>query len=323
MSNAIVVNFKNSVPTTQTSEFFKVLFGYFLQNLNLWVDEYDRVYIIDSDWHFNQEERDALNKATNGKNVIVQANPNTPYMTSFKETLPLIQEDKVLFMHDDTIIHKKGFVKNIFDNLDQFDVVSAFEQIGTLTDRINKKWPVMNGYSNFATALFGFKLNLLDPFDEFEDEASYYYDTGTKIPELDYTTVDGDWVETLGRTSIRLLGEGVKVLQIPQDKSYLYFQTPPAVEINGNPEWHHVRNGIEAARMLTNKNYGWPEQYKADLEPPIIAENLRKLAWFWIANQNPYFNVPEEKIIEVLKDIGIKGDDWNSYLEEFKKFHNL
>ena len=156
--NAIVVNFKNSVPTPETTDYFRVLFGYFLQNLNLWVDEYDRVYVIDSDWHFNQNEKDKFLAATNGKGIIVKANPNTPYMTSFKQVLPYIMEDKVLFMHEDTIIHKKGFVKKIFDDLDKFDIVSAFETIGTLTDKINEKWPVMNGHSGFATALFGFKL---------------------------------------------------------------------------------------------------------------------------------------------------------------------
>ena len=29
--------------------------------------------------------------------------------------LPQVEEDKVLFLHDDTVIYKKGFVKNIFD----------------------------------------------------------------------------------------------------------------------------------------------------------------------------------------------------------------
>lgn len=321
--NAIVVNFKNSVPTMVTTDFFKVMFGYFLQNLNLWVDEYDKVYIIDSDWNFNQQEKDALEKATNGKGVITKATPNTPYMTSFKEVLPIIQEDKVLFMHEDTIIYKKGFVKNIFDNLDKYDVVSAFEQIGTLTDLINKRWPVMNGYSNFATALFGFRLELLKPFENFQDEALYEYPDLTYIPELNYTTSNRDWVETLGRESISLLDNGAKVLQIPQDKSYLYFETDPAVEINKDKSWHHIRYWAAAARILANRNHGWPQEYQKEIQQPMIIDNLRRLAWYWIANKNPYFKIDEEYIWKVLEDVKISKDRWLDYIEKFKKFHRL
>jgi hypothetical protein len=321
--NAIVVNFKNSVPTPQTSDYFKVMFGYFLQNLNLWVDEYDKVYVIDSDWNFSEEEKDKFYGATNHKGIIVKANPNTPYMTSFKQTLQYIQEDKVLFMHEDTIIYKKGFVKKIFDNLEEYDVVSAFEEIGTLTARINKRWSVMNGYSNFATALFGFKLDILKPFSEFQDEATYKYEPNTYIPELDYYTIDGDWLETLGRETLSLLDLGAKVLQIPQDKSYLYFQTPPAVEKNNDTEWHHVRYWAAAPRLLANKNLGWPEEYQKEIQQPMIIDNLRRLAWYWIANKNPYFSIPEERIWEVLEDVKISKEDWLDYIEKFKKFHSL
>lgn len=321
--NAIVVNFKNSVPTPKTTDFFKVLFGYFLHNLNLWVDEFDKVYILDADWNFTKKEKDALAKATNDKGVIMETNPNTPYMQAFKEVLPKIVEDKVLFLHDDTIIYKKGFVKKIFDDLEKYDIVSAFELIGTLTDKINKKWPAMNGYSNFASCLFGFKLDVLRSLEDFEDEAIYQYEAGTYIPELNYTTVDGDWMETLGRVSIRLLGKGANVLQIKQDKSNLFFQTEIKGEKNSVPEWHHLRGGIGPGRMLTNKHYGWPKQYKDDCSDYIISENLRKFAWYWFANQNPYFNIKEKYIWEVLKDLGVDKDSWFAYLEEFKKFHSL
>ena len=321
--NAIVVNFKNSVPTPETTDYFRVLFGYFLQNLKLWVDEYDKIYIIDSDWNFNQEERDKLNEATNGKWMIIKAEPNTPYMTSFKQALPMITEDKILFMHDDTVIYKKGFVKRIFDNLDKYDVVSAFEQIGTLTDLINKKWPVMKGYSNFATALFGFKKDLLIPFERFQDEAMYKYENGTYIPELDYTTYNEDWVETLGRETISILDKSIKILQIPQDKTYLYFETNPASEKNKDAEWHHVRYWAAAPRLLANRNLGWPQEYQKEIQYPMVIDNLRRLAWYWIANKNPYFKIPEDRIYEILEDVKIDRDRWLKYIEEFKKFHNL
>ncbi len=321
--NAIIVNFKNSIPTPKTSQFFQVLFGYFLQNLNRWVDEFDRVYLLDSGWHFNSHERDVLDKATNSKWVIVETNPNTPYMQAFAENLSLIKEDNVLFMHDDTIIYGKGFVKQIFENLTEFDIVSAFEEIGTLTERINNKWPVMKGYSNFASALFGFKLDMLKPFKEFPFEASYQYPINTYIPELDYKTVEGDWVETLGRASITILGKEAKVLQIPQDKSYLFYNTPPSKEINIDTDWHHMRYGFAIARMFTNKYYGWPEQYKDDLQPWNLVENLRKLAWFCVANKNPYFTVEDKYIWELLADAKVEKSLWLDYLDKFKKFHHL
>ncbi len=321
--NAIIVNFKNSIPTPKTSQFFQVLFGYFLQNLKLWQDEYDRVYFLDSGWKFDVKEKEAINDATASKGIIIETNPNTPYMQAFQENLPLIKEDKVLFLHDDTVIHKKGFVKRIFDDLNEFDIVSAFEEIGTFTKRINDKWPVMNGYSNFATALFGFKLDMLKPFDNFPFEASYKYPVGTYIPELDYTTLDGDWVETLGRASITILGKWAKVKQIPQDKTYIWYGVDAPERDNFDTEWHHMRYGFAIARMLTNKYYGWPEQYADDLASWNILENLRKLAWFWVANKNPYFTVLESNMWYLLEDAKVEKSSWLDYLDKFKKFHHL
>jgi len=321
--NAIVINFKNSVPTPVTTDFFKVGFGYFLQSLNLWGDEYDKVYVLDSSWNFNEKERRALDKATNGKGVILETNPNLCYTEAWKAMLPMIEEDKVLFIHDDTMIYKKGFVKKIFDNLDKYGVVSAFETIGTLTDRINKKWPVMRGYSNFASCLFGIKRDLLKPFEDFPFEMTHHYEVGTHIPELDYTTVEGDWVETLGRAAIMLLGKGVPVLEVVQDKENLFYQTPPAVEKNTITEWHHVRYGLAMARMLCNKYHGWPTQYQDDLLPHMVGENVRKMAWYWIANQNPYFTIKEKFIFEVLADLGVSKESWFEYLTKFKIFHSI
>lgn len=321
--NAIIVNFKNSVPTEQTSEFFKVLFGYFLQNLNLWVDEYDKVYILDSSWNFNPQEQTALKDATQGKGEILETNPNSPYMQAFKEALPLIRADRAIFLHDDTYIYKKGFIKNIFDNLEKYQIVSAFEKIGTLTERINEKWPVMNGYSNFATALFGFQIDVLKPFRDFEDEASEIYDDGEYIPKLDYTTKLGDWVETLGRFTIRILGNGATVLQIKQDKSDIYFGLSPEVPVNTVAEWHHSRNEIAIAHQLTNKYYGWLDKYKESLEQTYLIENLRKLAWYWVANKNPYFTVDENKLFEVVADAKVDRYEWLDYLEKFKRFYSL
>lgn len=323
MSRAIVINFKNSVPTPKTSDFFKVIFGYALQNFKLWEDEYDKVYVVDSSWDFSPEEKEALNKATNGKNVIIQTDPNLCYTEAWKLILPRIEEDKVLFLHDDTVIYKKGFIKKVFDELDEHGVVSAFETIGTLTDRINKKWPVMSGHSNFASCLFGIKVELLKPFEDFPFEMTHHYEVGTYIPELDYTTVEGDWMETLGRAAIKLLGQGEKILELEQDKSNLFFKTPPSVEKNTITEWHHIRYGIAIARMLTNKYHGWPTQYQEDLQQPAIIENLRKLAWYWISNKNPYFTVDEKYLWELLADANVDKEEWLNYLEDFKKFHGI
>jgi hypothetical protein len=166
-------------------------------------------------------------------------------------------------------------------------------------------------------------LDLLRPFENFQDEASYKYEPNTYIPELDYYTVDGDWLETLGRETLSLLDLGARVLQIPQDKSYLYFQLDPPAEVNKDTEWHHVRYWAAAARMLANRNLGWPEEYQKEIQQPMVIDNLRRLAWYWIANKNPYFNIPEERIYEILEDVKISKEDWLDYIEKFKKFHRL
>ena len=152
---------------------------------------------------------------------------------------------------------------------------------------------------------------------------THHYDIGTHIPELEYTIVEGDWLETLGRAAIMLLGREVPVLEIVQDKSNLFYETPPAVEKNTCTEWHHVRYGLAMPRMLCNKYHGWTEQYQEDLLPHARLENIRKMAWYWIANQNPYFTVKEELLWGVITDLGISKESWLKYLAEFKTFHSL
>lgn len=321
---AVAVCFHNYVPMYD-SRYFQVLLGYFIQNLERCKDEFDMLYIIDSNWKTTASDVDKIEESLSGKVIILRADENLRYWDAYRTNLHRIKEESILFIDNDTVIYRKGVIDGIFRKVEEgYDVVSIFDTIGTLTERINQRWPIMGGQSKFCLYFFASRLDLLKSING--EWATLNYPIGTFIKELDYTTVEGDWVETLGELTFKMLDKGIKALEVPEDKTSIIIRDGEILKDGRGSNdlgYYHIRAGSSPAFLLTHRNFGDKETYLDHINGQPHSEYLRQFAWYWIANENPYFNVPKEDIYAVLNDCNIDHDLWMVYIKDFKEYHGL
>lgn len=114
MTRAIIVAFHKYQP--YGGKYYEPLFDYFIHNLSTVKDEFDAVYFIDSNWDIDPLK---ISQTLGEKGVIIKVNPHLRYYDAYKEVLPLIQEDLVLFMDNDCVVYKRGIIKKTFDLLEE------------------------------------------------------------------------------------------------------------------------------------------------------------------------------------------------------------
>ena len=252
VTRAVVVAFHNYC-YTMDHKYFDVMFEYFMDNFHkYWKDEVDRLYLIDSTWSIEDEDVDCISLETGYKEEdpkiqIIKVDASTRYYDAYKQILPKIQEDLVLFMDNDMVISQKGKVASAFESLEKdFDVVTIMDTIGTwTTDRLklgNKFCPYF--FATSKNLLMGFRYSHWEP----------------KMPEY----------ETLGDLTRDMVNAGVKVLEIEDDKNH-----PPI-----NPDFYHIRAGSVPAYLLTTKHYGDANTYWEYIKNQPASETLRHCWWY-------------------------------------------
>lgn len=95
--------------TPYGGELYKPILNFFLSNLKKYKDEYDQLYLLDSNW--------GIPESNDYK--VIKVNPSLRYYDAYKEVLPQIKEDLVLFMDNDTLVYKSGIIKRTFDLLEE------------------------------------------------------------------------------------------------------------------------------------------------------------------------------------------------------------
>src|SRR5882724_8912056 len=110
MTRAICVAFHKYTPFGD--EFYEPLLDFFLQQIKKYEDEFDRLYIVDSNWNI-----DPL-KLVDIQSTVIKVNPHLRYYDAYKEILPQIKEDLVLFMDNDMVVYKHWRIDTTFNILD-------------------------------------------------------------------------------------------------------------------------------------------------------------------------------------------------------------
>jgi hypothetical protein len=305
--NNVVMCWHNYVPHLD-HKYFNVLYGHFLNELDIWGAEVDRIYLLDSTWDIDRVP--AMAK-------VVKVDPNKRYWEAYEDIIPEL-EGNVLFMDNDMLVHKEGIIKNYFDKLSDYGVISIYDTIGPLTELVNQKWPFMGGQTKFCPYFFMSRASILQSIPNLK-LGTIHYDKGTYIKELDYTTKEGDWGETLGEATIKLLDWGVKPLEVPEDKSSTYIDGH-----EDNPKrlgYYHIRAGATPAYLLTHRNLGDRKTYDDYIANQPKSELLRQLGWYWYMNDKNPYKVDPNDILEVVNDCGYNHEDWLKYMDRFISFH--
>ena len=107
MTTAIMTTFHKYTPFG--GEYYSPILDFYLQQMKKYRDEYDRLYLIDSNWGIPESP----------DYTVVKVDPSLRYYDAYKQVLPQIKEDLVLFLDNYSIIYKKGIIDGIFKKLEE------------------------------------------------------------------------------------------------------------------------------------------------------------------------------------------------------------
>lgn len=258
-SRAIIMAFHKYTPFG--GEFYEPILDFQIQTLKKYQDEFDMLYLIDSTWDIGSvKESWGISKVK-----IIKVNPHLRYYDAYKFALPLIKEDLVLFMDNDTVVYKKGVIKDTFNKLELWDVVTIIDQIGTYTTDKLKNGNKMCPYW-FAT-----RKELL-----------------MKYLNVDWSPDAMPYTETFGLLTEAMLNDGVKVYEWPEDKSDF-----PTKDLG----YYHIRAGSTPAYLLAIKHYGDIKTYWDYLKNQPKIEYLRQCEWYKRMGGDPSEIIEDSKSI--------------------------
>lgn len=315
MTRAICIPFHQYQP--HYGDYYKLYFKNLLNNLEFWKGSFDKLYLIDSDWGFTEEDLEKI-RAFGVEVEVIMKQKEGHHWVQFNTALPYLKEDQILFMDNDVVFYRKGVLAQWFETATNYDVYTAFDGSGGLKDKVQERFSLMKELDATRMGSYYFIINqkALSLMKRY-DMAPIHYRVGTDLPELEYVTVEGDWSDSFGYLTIKFLGAGLTFGILEDDRSSIYLQEGI---INKEPEtprdlgYYHIRNGNLATYMLATMECDRPA-YEHSISIVPTREALRILAWANIIDPSPI------KSLEVLKSYEIKEKDWETYLTEFKKYH--
>ena len=287
-SKAVVVAFHRYQP--YGGEFYQPILDHFIKQMRTYQDEYDCLYLVDSNWEIG-----GIKEEWGLKNVkIIRVDPHLRYYDVYKKVLPEVEEDLVLFMDNDMVVYKPNKIRGTFSHLEfsseHPDVVSIYDTIGEYkTDKLNGKNKMCPYW--FATR---------------KDTLMKYLDI-VWAPDMPYC-------ETLGYLTEAILDDGLIPFEWEEDKSSIYFDRTKDGDHGLDLGWYHIRAGSTPALLLAYKKYD-PDKYVDYIDHQPEREYLRQFAWY------DYMGGTVDD--EFLRSVGISRSGWNDYMEEFREYHGL
>ncbi len=317
MTKAVLISFFRYQP--HDGEYYRAQFEMFLKSLPFIKDEFDKLYIIDQEWGFTEEDKARLNAIK--ETQILPSEQTGHHWVQFKNAIPHITEERILFLDNDVLFWKKGVVKSWFDS--DADLVTAWDGSGGLAEPVRNRFPLLKKLEANRMGSYYFIINkkTFNEIPDFDFAPVGEYPEGTYIKELDYTTKKGDWSDSFGLFTIKMLGRGATTETIIDDRSSLllgnedeYLRTTDKPLRLG---YYHIRNGNMPIYMLASR-INHMGDYDHQLKVIPRTELLRELAWFWI------FTPEYRKDAEILlTDSNVSKETWNNYIDEFKVFHDI
>lgn len=258
MSRAVIVPFHKYTPFGR--EFYMPLFNTFVKNLKIWESEFDRLYIIDSDYNFTEEE----------KKKVLDLVPNTVFLKreldghhwiQYKWIIPKVIESDMLFIDNDVVITEKGVVKNWFSQIKKgYDFVGSFDGSGQHKDEIWEKYPLMKKMDAVRMG-------------------SYYFILTKKLLEKigDYTfdPLPEEGFDSFGKFTLQMLDTNPKIYEIEDDRSDVTFHP-----LKTNLGYYHVRAGSRIPYLLASKKYAHENDYWDNLKTQPHSEIRRQAEWY-------------------------------------------
>jgi len=320
---ATIVAFHQYHPQGVT-DYYRNHFEYFKKTLKVWGKEMDKLYIVDQDWNFTDKDRADLKELTNDFEIMKSKQAGHHWI-QFLDLLPKVNEEHVMIIDNDTYIYEKGFVDGYFKMLEEgYDLVSMFDGSGGMREQVWKKFPQLKAkdYIRIGPYLCFIRRPLLDNLDF----APKYYEPGVFLPEIDYTTVKGDWLDSFGEATLKILATDPKMEIIDKDdRTSLYFLPDHSITTAYGQKptgVYHIRNwnlGLHLINERKNNMKGY-EDFKA-ITP--IQESFRLLGWLWVLSGSLDLLTQglRSDILAVANDYGATEVEWETFINKFKELH--
>jgi hypothetical protein len=282
MSRAFITSFHNYSASLGT-DYYKIFYDYFVYRFPEWCDLVDAVYILDTNWNFKNEDIKRLTSLH--PNVLFYKTPHEGHHNKqYQDFLPQIKEDEMLFMDNDVFIFKRSGISDWFYTLKHHDAIITFAPWKSYPPG-DLRIPIWNKYPNIKdrgvymdSCHFLITRKLLNKIDEVDFMNYQPYPVGTYIPELDYSTKEGDWCEFFAPLWFNIL------MQNNWD------ELPPCDGMK------HVRGCSYAYLLLSYKELGLPQYAECLKQKPMFKNRLK---WFMkIDIQHKY----TRKVLKILND---------------------
>lgn len=324
MSRAVIVPFHRYQPHVGLT--YKVYFDYFVENLKVWAKEFDKLYLIDSDFGFSSADV----QKTNDLGVFTEVVPIEEvghHWVHFKNIIPKLKEEYMLFLDCDVVITKSGIIDGWFQEVEAgADILTSFDGSGGMTEQIWEKYPWMkeNGFARMGSYYFILTRKLLDKVKDFDFAPIRYenFDKPPYISELDYQPTKNDWFDSFGLFTVKALATHPKIALIEDDRGSIYLEDNGSI-VKTEPDnrtlgYYHIRNGN--LPIYTIDSYYWSkDDWMRTLDITPRRELLRLFAWFQIASGDSF----QKDIDKTLQAVNVQKADWDTYIKEFKLYHNI
>lgn len=327
MSRALIISWYRYQPHYDGFSGYRVLWEHWLKLAPIWAKEIDKFYLIDQEFNFTSKDKKLLEEIFTSVEII-PSQVSGHHWAQFKAIIPQIKEDNMLFLDNDVVINKAGVIDGWFKALETYqgDFLGSFDNSGGLQDEIRLHYPIMKSLGNrMGSYYFILTKKLLEKIPDYSFEPNYF-ELGTVIPELNnYVTKEGDWQDSFGLFTLKMLYHHVQLLTIPDPRESIYFQDDNSIlkdpKEARNLGYYHIRNGNLANYVLTSFAAGKRSDYQREIKS-VRRELLRSLAWF------DYMDGKTDRkfasaINQLLMDLKVRNQDWSDYMDEFVKYHAL
>lgn len=325
MNRAIISSFFADYYQSQNDR-YRCLFPYWLKGIVKNAGHFDKLYLIDSGFIFNNKEKALLNELLGPDKWQIESALTQSHWDNMNTYVKEVNAKNIMILDSDTIIYSPKVIDSLFTSqeitklggLGIFDSSGQFELgVPSVFDKTNERGKrhrmcpylcILNRDAYFRT---GMNFNPRE------------LNEGFKIPKLRYEAKTGDFTDSMGLVTLEMIANGDLLGEIPDDRRSLYLNDDgkitwennlDAPELKSNLGYYHIRNfhgGLDLVNTFGASGSGRYQELKS-LIPR--REALRLLGW--LEQMLP------ESTYQVVANLGVDIDkEWLKYLWEMPDYH--
>lgn len=251
MNRAVIIPFHQYTPFGH--EFYQPLLNYQLKTYKKYRNEYDQLYLIDSEWGIPESD----------DYIVLKKEIDGHHWVQFKWAIPKIKEENMLFMDNDVLLFDKGIIDNWFKKIEEgYEIATAFDGSGDYFKH-TPHWMQAAGWKRMGSYYFILTKKLL-----------------SQIPNYDFAPIDidGKHFDSFGLftsqwTKFILEKKVFKIIDHRNRKP--------------SDPYFHIRAGSTIPYLLASKHYGHEDDYWNYLKNQPKEEYLRQCRWYRFIGGDP------------------------------------